>query len=138
MSAYADLINESLERVGERCADPTQRVYERLFAENPEMRALFVRDTDGGVRGQMLYQVLEVFLDFVGRGSYAANLIAAEIVNHENLGVPPRVFASFFGTVMASFRDILGDDWTPAYDEAWRQLLADLDKVVAGKVAAAA
>jgi hemoglobin-like flavoprotein len=122
----ADLITESLERVGERCADPTALVYERLFTENPDMRALFVRDTDDAVKGQMLYQVLEVFLDFIGRGRYAANLIACEVINHENLGVPPAVFATFFVTVMETFRGILGEDWTPGYDQAWRVLLAEL------------
>lgn len=128
----ADLITESLERVGERCADPTPLVYERLFAQNPDMRALFVRDTDDSVKGQMLYQVLEVFLDFIGRRAYSANLIACEVVNHENLGVPPQVFATFFGTVVETFRELLGDDWTPAYDQAWRALLAELAVVVEG------
>jgi hypothetical protein len=49
--------------------------------------------------------------------------------------VPPRVFASFFGTVRATFRDILGEAWTPAYEDAWDRLLADLDALVADKVA---
>ena len=128
----ADLITECLERVGERCADPTPLVYERLFAQNPDMRALFVRDTDDSVKGQMLYQVLEVFLDFIGRRAYSANLIACEVVNHENLGVPPAVFATFFATVVETFREVLGAEWTPAYDQAWRALLADLAVVVAG------
>ena len=126
----ADPITESLERVSERCADPTPLVYARLFSQSPEMRDLFVRDTDDSVKGQMLYQVIEVFLDFIGRGAYAANLVACEVVNHENLGVPPAVFATFFGTVMETFRDILGEDWTPAYDQAWQALLADLAAVV--------
>jgi hemoglobin-like flavoprotein len=136
MGSDAELINESLERVGERCTDPTPLVYDRLFAANPEMRDLFVRDTDGSVRGQMLYQVFEVFLDFVGRGSYAANLIAAEIVNHENLGVPPAVFATFFGTVVETFREILGEDWSEAYEAAWTRLLARIDQIVARRLAA--
>jgi hemoglobin-like flavoprotein len=126
----ADLITKSLEHVSERCADPTPLVYARLFSQSPEMRDLFVRDTDDSVKGQMLYQVIEVFLDFIGRGAYAANLVACEVVNHENLGVPPAVFATFFGTVMETFRDILGEDWTPAYDHAWQALLADLAVVV--------
>lgn len=128
----ADLITESLERVAERCADPTPLVYERLFRQNPDMRALFIRDTDDSVKGQMLYQVLEVFLDFIGRRTYSANLIACEVVNHENLGVPPAVFATFFATVVETFRELLGEDWTAAYDQAWRILLADLAVVVAG------
>ena len=127
----ADLITESLDRVAERCADPTPLVYERLFGQNPDMRDLFVRDTDDSVKGQMLYQVIEVFLDFIGRRAYSANLIACEVVNHENLGVPPVVFATFFATVMETFREILADDWTPAYDQAWRALLSDLDAVIA-------
>jgi hemoglobin-like flavoprotein len=126
----ADPITESLERVSERCADPTPLVYARLFSQSPEMRDLFVRDTDDSVKGQMLYQVIEVFLDFIGRGAYAANLVACEVVNHENLGVPPAVFATFFATVMETFRDILGGDWTPAYEQAWQVLLADLAAVV--------
>lgn len=127
----AELITESLERVAERCADPTPFVYERLFAQNPDMRDLFVRDSDGSVRGQMLYQVIEVFLDFVGRRSFSANLIACEVVNHENLGVPPAVFATFFATVMETFRELLGEDWSPAYNQAWRAMLADIAVVVA-------
>jgi len=127
----ADLITESLDRVAERCTDPTPLVYERLFGQNPDMRDLFVRDTDDSVKGQMLYQVIEVFLDFIGRRAYSANLIACEVVNHENLGVPPVVFATFFATVMETFREILADDWTPAYDQAWRALLSDLDAVIA-------
>lgn len=127
----ADLITESLERVSQRCADPTPLVYARLFSQSPEMRALFVRDTDDAVKGQMLYQVIEVFLDYIGRGAYAANLIACEVVNHENLGVPPTVFATFFATVKETFCDILGEDWTPGYEQAWQALLADLAVAVA-------
>ncbi len=122
----AELITTSLELVAERCDDPTALVYQRLFAREPEMEALFVRDTDASVRGQMLYQVIETMLDFIGRRHFAVGMIRSEVVNHENLGVPPRVFASFFATVMESFRDILGPDWTPPIDAAWADLLAAL------------
>ena len=123
----AELITQSLELAGERCADPTGLVYQRLFAAQPEMEALFVRDTDGSVRGQMLYQVIETVLDYVGGRHFAHGMIRAEVVNHENLGVPPEVFASFFATVMETFREILGDDWSPAMATAWAELLAALE-----------
>lgn len=125
-SMNADLITASLELAAERCADPTGLVYQRLFAREPEMEALFVRDTDASVRGQMLYQVIETMLDYVGSRHFAIGMIRAEVVNHENLGVPPKVFASFFATVMETFRDILGPDWTPAMDAAWAELLGAL------------
>jgi hemoglobin-like flavoprotein len=122
----AAAITESLELVAERCEDPAPQVYRRLFAASPEMEILFVRDRDGGVRGQMLYQVIETVLDFVGQGRFAVNLIRSEQVNHENLGVPPQVFASFFVTVMETFREIGGDGWTAAMDAAWAELLKAL------------
>ena len=126
----AAAIAASLDLVAERCGDPTPQVYARLFAQSPEMEALFVRDDDGAIRGQMLYQVLETLLDFTGAGAYGANLIRCEVINHENLGVPPQVFATFFTTVMETFRDLLGGAWTPRFEAAWTQLLAEIDDVV--------
>lgn len=131
MADRAEIITASLSRVSERCADPTPLVYGRLFATNPEMRELFVRDQNDSVKGHMLYEVLEAVLDFEGRGAYARNLIQCEIVNHENLGVPPDVFATFFSVVMETFKDLLGDDWTAEVDRAWRGVIADLDAVTA-------
>jgi hemoglobin-like flavoprotein len=124
-------IVQSLELAGERCADPTPLVYARLFAENPQMEPLFVRDTDGSVKGQMLYQVIEAVLDFAGPRTFGANLMKSEIINHEGLGVPREVFATFFGTVMATFREILGRDWRPEMETAWRGLLEEIETIVA-------
>lgn len=123
-------IVQSLELAGERCADPTPLVYERLFAENPGMEALFVRDTDGSVKGQMLYQVIEAVLDFAGPRAFGGNLMKTEIVNHENLGVPREVFATFFRTVMVTFREILGADWTTEMETAWQDLLGEIEATV--------
>jgi hemoglobin-like flavoprotein len=126
MSINTDLISRSLELVAERCDDPAPLVYARLFADNPEMEALFVRDTGGLVRGQMLSVVLESLLDFVTDRTYGANLIQIERVNHEGLGVPPEIFDSFFATVAATCKDVLGADWTPEMDLAWTALLGEL------------
>jgi len=121
-----DAITESLEQVAERCPDPTAVVYDLLFARHPEMRELFVRDANGAVRGQMLQQAIEIILDYIGPRGFSANFIACEVVNHENLGVPPYVFASFFAVMRDAFRKILEPDWTARCDEAWTELAAEL------------
>ncbi len=126
-----DLITRSLDLIAERCEDPTPLVYARLFAKHPAMEALFVRDTSGSVRGQMLSEVIDGVLDYVGRRAYSVGLIRSEIVNHENLGVPPQVFAPFFAVVMETFREIAGDEWTHEMDAAWRALVAELEGVAA-------
>jgi len=130
MTGDTNLIAWSLEEVAERHGDPTAAVYERLFAANPEMAELFIGDKTGAARGEMLAMVFQTLLDFSEAGGFGANMIRAEIVNHENLGVPPKVFATFFATVMETLRDLLGPDWTPEVAAAWKDLLAGLDAAI--------
>ena len=126
MPNSAEIVAASLERLAERIGDPTPRVYARLFAAHPEMEALFVRDTTGAVRGEMLAMAFECILDIGGAGAYAGNLIAAERVNHQGLGVPPEVFARFFPLLAETCRKLSGETWTPDVDAAWAGLLGKL------------
>ena len=128
MSDDAAVITETLERVAEKVGDPTPRVFERLFRELPAARDLFIRDPDGLVRGQMFQVTMESLLDFLGDRSYGANLIQIERVNHQGLGVETAMFDTFYDTVMAEFRDILGPDWTPAMETVWTRTIAALTK----------
>jgi len=121
------LIERSLELAAERGGDLTPRVYARLFADHPEMEALFTRDRDGLVRGEMLARVFEAVLDFIDRRAYAARMIQCEVVTHEGYGVPPEVFGVFFATVADTLAEVLGADWTPAVAAAWSELLTELD-----------
>jgi hypothetical protein len=127
--AHAAEIELSLELAAE-LGDPTSAVYERLFAREPQMRALFWRDANGAVRGEMLARVFEAILDFVGERRYAGHMIGCEIVTHEGYDVPREVFATFFGVVAETLAERLGPDWTPAMAAAWAALLADLDAYV--------
>jgi hemoglobin-like flavoprotein len=131
MSAFAHAaeIEHSLELLAEH-GDPTRAVYARLFAEQPQMQPLFWRDEDGKIRGEMLARVFDAILDFIGPRRYADHMIGCEIVTHEGYDVPREVFATFFGVVAATAREIVGPDWTPAMDSAWRELLAELDAYV--------
>jgi hemoglobin-like flavoprotein len=122
----ASIISDTLERVAERVGDPTPLVFGRLFREAPDAEALFIRDTDGLVRGQMFQVTIESLLDFLGDRSYGANLIQIERVNHVGLGVEPEVFDTFYRTVMATCKDILGSDWTPEMDVVWTRAVDEL------------
>ncbi|WP_310538729.1 globin [Phenylobacterium sp.] len=126
----ANLIEQSLELAAERCEDLTPLVYARLFADHPEMEALFWSDKNWAVRGEMLAQVFSAILDFIGDRLYASTLIQTEVINHAGYDVPPKVFAIFFATVAATLKEVIGADWTPQMDQAWTRLLADLDYYV--------
>jgi hemoglobin-like flavoprotein len=123
----AALIEQSLELAAERCPDLTPLVYERLFREQPPMEALFWRDSNGAIKGEMLTRVFEAILDFVGERLYAHHLIQCEVVTHAGYDVPPDVFQTFFGVVAATLKDVCGETWTPEIDLEWQGLLADLD-----------
>ena len=57
------LIESSIERVAEIAGDPAAQVYARLFAEQPEMRKLFVLDRDDSAKGHMLAEALDCVFD---------------------------------------------------------------------------
>jgi hemoglobin-like flavoprotein len=127
MATRAELIETTFELAAERCDDLTPLVFQRLFRQSPEMEPQFWRDTNGAIKGEMLARVIEAIFDFVGERKYAHHLIQCEVVTHAGYDVPPDVFATFFGTVAETLRELLGADWTPEIDTAWIDLLADLD-----------
>ena len=128
--ADAEAIEASLEIAGERGGDLTGVVYGRLFERQPEMRALFWRDDNDTIKGEMLMRVFEAILDFIRARQFADHLISTEVVTHAGYDVPPDVFATFFGLVAEVIEETCGPDWTPAMGAAWRRTLADLDSFV--------
>lgn len=129
--ADAAHIIRSLEVAAEQGGDLTERVYARLFEEQPSMRALFWRDTDSAIKGEMLARVFDAIIDFIGERRYAHRMIQCEVITHEGYDVPRDVFATFFGVVAEAVREACGTAWTQAMADAWRRLLNQLDFYVA-------
>jgi len=116
-------IVQSLELAAERGGDITTLVYAKLFARCPDMQPLFVRDTSGAVRGEMLARTIDAILDYLDGDNYATNLIRSESVTHDGYGVPPETFATFYSVLAETIEEVLGSAWTPAMADAWRELL---------------
>lgn len=113
------LLHTTLEQVVQRIGDPAPRVFARLYAEAPEVQALFVNDTSGSVRAEMFMRALECLQDAAGPGLYGAALVGAEHQTHLGYGVDSALFQRFFVLIVDEFRAALGADWTPAMDAAW-------------------
>ncbi len=131
----ANTITECLELVAERAGDPTPLIYERVFELHPEMKHLFVLDRDSSARGNMLAEFLECILDLAGERAYAVGLLQTEMINHDGLGVPPKIFGTFLSTVRDVFRDVLGADWTSAMETAWQDLITEVDGILSAPAA---
>ena len=131
MMTPTNQIHRSFELAAERCEDLTPLVYRRLFREHPEAEAMFRSEGAGLVQGAMLAQTLDAIMDFAGDRSGRFRMIECEVQSHDAYGTPRKLFGAFFGVIAATMRELLGTDWSPEIDEAWRKLLAELDRVVA-------
>ena len=131
MTSSANLIQHSFELAAERCEDLTPLVYRRLFREHPETQAMFRSEGSELVRGSMLALTIESMLDFAGDRTGRFRLIGCEVQSHDAYGTPRELFGTFFGVIAETVREVLGDDWSPEIDGAWRKLLGEIDHVVA-------
>ena len=131
MTAPANLIQHSFELAAERCEDLTPLVYRRLFREHPEAEPLFRREGGDLVKGSMLALTIDAMLDFAGDRTGHFRLIGCEVQSHDAYGTPRELFGTFFGVIADTMREVLGHDWSPEIDGAWRQLLDEIDGLVA-------
>jgi hemoglobin-like flavoprotein len=124
-------IERSFELAAERCEDLTPMVYRRLFNEHPEAQAMFRSEGSDPVKGSMLALTIEAILDFAGDRRGHFRLIECEVCSHDAYGTPRDLFVAFFAVIAATLRELLGSDWSPEIDAAWRKLLAEIAGVVA-------
>jgi hemoglobin-like flavoprotein len=127
----ANPIQHSFKLAAERCEDLTPLVYARLFREHPEAEAMFRSEGSDLVKGSMLALAIDAMLDFAGNRTGRFRMIQCEVASHDAYGTPRKLFGEFFGVIADTMREILGGDWSPEIDEAWRRLLGELDDVVA-------
>ena len=129
--ASENLIERSFELAAGRCEDLTPLVYDRLFREHPETRTMFRTEGSELVKGSMLALTIEAILDFAGSRTGHFRLIECEISSHDAYGTPRDLFIAFFGVIAQTLREILGADWSPEIDAAWRKLLCVVEALVA-------
>lgn len=122
----AALILETLERAGEACADPAPLVYRRLFAVRPEFEALFVMDTDGGVRGSMLETCFNAILGLEDDALVQRVIISSSRFSHTAYGLAETDLDLMFGAIRDTVRDLNGAHWTPEAAAAWDARLAEI------------
>ena len=132
MTAAANPIHRSFELAAERCEDLTPLVYRRLFREHPQAEPLFRRDGGELVKGSMLALTIDAMLDLAGDRSGHFRMIECEVQSHDAYGTPGDLFGKFFGVIADTMRELLADDWSPEIDVAWRKLLDEIDRLVAG------
>jgi hemoglobin-like flavoprotein len=125
-----NLIHHSFELAAARCEDLAPAVYRRLFRERPEAEAMFRREGGDLVKGSMLVLAIEAIMDFAGERRGNFRMIECEVQSHDAYGTSRELFGQFFGVIAATMRELLGTDWSPEIEQAWRNLLSELDSLI--------
>ncbi len=126
----SNLIQYSFELAAGRCDDLAPLVYRRLFRDHPEAEAMFRSEGSDLVKGSMLALTIEAMLDFAGDRTGHFRMIQCEVQSHDAYGTPRQLFGEFFGVIAATVREILGEEWSAEIDDAWRNLLHELDRFI--------
>jgi hemoglobin-like flavoprotein len=125
-------VQQSFELAVTRCTDLTPLVYERVFRQHPEARAMFRAEGSDLVKGSMLAMAIEAILDFAGERQGHFRMIACEVLSHDAYGTPRELFFAFFGIIADTLRELLGEDWSDEMSAAWQALIADIESEIAG------
>ena len=131
IASSANPIEQSFELAAALCDDLTPLVYRRLHAERPETLTMFRTEGSELVKGSMLSMTIEAVLDYTGPRTGKFRMIECEISSHDAYGTPRELFVAFFGVIARTLQDVLADAWTPEMDQAWRNLQAEIDMMVA-------
>jgi len=130
MTASSNPILRSFEIAAERCEDLTPLVYRRLHSEHPETITMFRTEGSELVKGSMLALTIDAILDFAGPRTGHFRMIECEISSHDAYGTPRNLFIAFFGVIAGTLRELLGADWSPEIDVAWREMLEEIEAMV--------
>ena len=133
MTSSPNPIERSFELAADRCADLTPLVYRRLFQTHPETRTMFRTEGSELVKGSMLALTIDAILDLAGERSGHFRLITSEVSSHDAYGTPRELFGAFFGIIAETLREVVGPDWSDEIDSAWRDLIGEIDGLVAAQ-----
>ena len=82
------------------------------------------------VKGSMLALTIDAILDFAGPRTGHFRMIECEISSHDAYGTPRNLFIAFFAVIAGTLRELLGADWSPEIEAAWRQMLQEIEAMV--------
>lgn len=120
--ARIDQIEASFERVKLHKSEFSAAFYSRLFAKYPELEPLFMR-TDINRQGTKLYAALVLLVENLRHPVELERVLLPLGEKHIGYGATAEAFPKVGGTIIATLREFLGEDWTPELEDAWRYTL---------------
>jgi hemoglobin-like flavoprotein len=118
MSLNVELLRQSFELVVERAPNLTQRFYQILFDRYPATREMFPV-ARRGQQENMLTQALVAVMDHLEDAPWLTSTLHGLGARHVHYGVTDDMYAWVGNSLLATLREVAGEDWNPELEKAW-------------------
>ena len=129
MALQIELLETSFQAIAPRGEAFVTAFYERLFTNYPQTRAFFT-STDMKEQRKKLLGALLLVIQNLRKPEVLATALTGLGQRHVAYGVRPEHYPIVGTILLETFADVLGDDWTPAYHDAWAQAYAAICSIM--------
>ncbi|HKF36296.1 MAG TPA: globin family protein [Ktedonobacteraceae bacterium] len=120
MALQIEFLETSFQAIAPRGEAFVTAFYERLFTRFPQTRAFFA-STNMQEQRKKLLGALALVIQNLRKPEVLASALQGLGQRHVAYGVQPEHYSIVGAVLLETFADLLGDDWTPAYHDAWAQ-----------------
>ncbi len=128
MSLNVEMLESSFALLAPRADELADRFYDRLFRENPQLRAMFPEDMSG--QKKKLISALALVVANLRKGDVLNEAVGALGVRHIDYGVKREHYPIVGRTLLASLGELAGDLWTPELEAAWADAYGALQAII--------
>jgi hemoglobin-like flavoprotein len=120
MALQIELLETSFQIIAPRGEAFVTAFYERLFTNYPQTRAFFT-SADMKEQRKKLLGALALVIQNLRKPEVLVSALGGLGQRHVAYGVRPEHYPIVGAVLLDTFADVLGDDWTPTYHDAWAQ-----------------
>lgn len=113
-------IRDSFERVTPIAGQLATRFYSRLWDEHPEAKALFA-DVNMEKQKTLLVKSLAKIVDSLDQPEKLSSYLTQMGSRHLKYGTEAQHYTWVGAALLATFRDFLGETWTPYLENQWTE-----------------
>ncbi len=122
LTVNVELLKQSFEMVKPISAPFAHHFYTELFKQYPQTRSLFPEGEEGMKRQEKsLVAALAIIIGNVTTGSDLTSYLSSLGNRHVQYGAKPEHFLLVGALLIQTFKDLLGQQFTPAMQDAWNE-----------------
>jgi hemoglobin-like flavoprotein len=120
MALDVALLRSSFDLVVQRQPQVVHRFYEILFQRYPQAKALFHRSS-AAQQEKMLTDALVAVVDHLEDAPWLASTLQGLGAKHKGYGVTDEMYGWVGASLLATFAEVSGADWSPRLEAAWTE-----------------